>query len=54
MPVHRVRWGKCANVFRIMGSYEERQQQHVCPRSGNAEVKRAISVVSAKPPSGSF
>jgi hypothetical protein len=53
-PVHRVRCSKYANVFRIMGSYEKRRHQHVCPRSGGAEVKRAISVVSAKPPFGSF
>ena len=54
MRVHEFRCGKCAHVFKILRSYEERPQQHVCPGCGSAEVKHAISVVSAKLPSSSF
>ena len=54
MPVYEFKCGSCDQVFEIMGSYAEREKSHTCPKYGSAEVKQAISLFSAKPPSSSF
>jgi putative FmdB family regulatory protein len=54
MPVYEFRCGKCGHVFEVMGSYAEREKAQTCPKCGGTEVKQAISLFSAKPPSGSF
>jgi putative FmdB family regulatory protein len=54
MPVYEFRCTKCEHVFEVMGSYAEREKAQTCPRCSSTEVKQAISLFSAKPPSGSF
>lgn len=54
MPVYEFKCGKCEHVFEVMGSYEEREKSHTCPKCASTEVKQAISLFSAKPPSSSF
>ena len=54
MPVYEFKCDKCEHVFEVMGSYEEREKSHPCPKCGSTEVKQAISLFSAKPPSSSF
>ncbi len=54
MPVYEFKCIKCGNVFEIMGGYEEREKSHSCPKCQSTEVKQAISLFSAKPPSSSF
>jgi putative FmdB family regulatory protein len=54
MPVYEFKCGSCDQVFEVMGSYAEREKSHTCPKCGSTEVKQAISLFSAKPPSSSF
>ncbi len=54
MPVYEFKCAKCDDVFEVMGSYAEREKPHTCPKCGSTEVKQAISLFSAKPPSSSF
>jgi putative FmdB family regulatory protein len=54
MPVYEFKCGKCEHVFEVMGSYAEREKAHTCPKCNSTEVKQAISLFSAKPPSSSF
>ena len=54
MPVYEFKCSKCDHVFEVMGSYAEREKAHTCPKCGSTEVKQAISLFSAKPPSSSF
>jgi putative FmdB family regulatory protein len=54
MPVYEFKCSKCEHVFEVMGSYAEREKAQTCPKCGGTEVKHVISVVSVKPPSGSF
>ena len=54
MPVYEFECSQCKNVFEVMGGYEEREKQQACPKCGSTEVKQAISLFSAKPPSSSF
>jgi putative FmdB family regulatory protein len=54
MPVYEFRCSNCEHVFEVMGSYSEREKAQTCPKCGSTEVKQAISLFSAKPPSGSF
>ncbi len=54
MPIYEFRCSKCGHVFEIMGSYAEREQPHPCPECKSTEVKLAISLFSAKPPSSTF
>ena len=51
MPVYEFKCAKCDNLFEVMGSYAEREKPQVCPKCGSTEVKQAISLFSAKPPS---
>jgi putative FmdB family regulatory protein len=54
MPVYEFKCGSCDQVFEVMGSYDEREKSHTCPKCGSTEVRQAISLFSAKPPSSSF
>lgn len=54
MPVYEFKCVTCGHVFEVMGSYQEREKQHTCPKCQSTEVKQAISLFSAKPPSSSF
>ncbi len=54
MPVYEFKCRKCAHVFEVMGSYTEREKAQTCPKCGSIDVKQAISLFSAKPPSSSF
>ena len=54
MPVYEFNCSKCNERFEVMGSYSEREKEHACPKCGSTEVKQAISLFSAKPPSNSF
>ena len=51
MPIYEFKCGDCGETFEIMGSYAEREKQHACPKCHSANVKQAISLFSAKPPS---
>jgi len=54
MPIYEFECQKCEETFEIMGSYAEREQAHACPKCGSADVRQAISLFSAKPPSSTF
>ena len=54
MPVHELKCGNCEHVFEVMGSYVGREKVQTCPKGSGTEVKQAISLFSAKPPSNSF
>ncbi len=54
MPIYEFKCSKCEHVFEVMGSYAEREQPHACPKCGSNEVKQAITLFSAKPPSSTF
>lgn len=54
MPVYEFKCGKCEHVFEVMGGYVEREKVQTCPKCASTEVKQAISLFSAKPPSSSF
>jgi len=54
MPVYEFRCSKCDQVFEVMGTYADREKAQTCPKCGSTEVKQAISLFSAKPPSSSF
>jgi putative FmdB family regulatory protein len=54
MPVYEFKCSQCEHAFEVMGSYAEREKAQTCPKCGSAEVKQAISLFSAKPPSSSF
>ncbi len=54
MPVYEFKCSKCDHVFEVMGSYEEREKTQTCPKCASTEVKQAISLFSAKPPSSTF
>jgi putative FmdB family regulatory protein len=54
MPVYEFKCGKCEHLFEVVGSYPEREKAQTCPKCGSTEVKRAISLFSAKPSSSSF
>jgi putative FmdB family regulatory protein len=51
MPVYEFKCSKCGDLFEVMGSYAEREKEHACPKCGSTEVKQAISLFSAAPPS---
>ena len=51
MPVYEFKCGDCGNLFEVMGSYAEREKAQTCPKCGSHEVRQAISLFSAKPPS---
>lgn len=51
MPVYEFQCSDCGDTFEIMGSYAEREKAHTCPKCGSSNVKQAISLFSAKPPS---
>ena len=51
MPVYEFKCTKCDNLFEVMGSYAEREKEHACPKCASKEVKQAISLFSASPPS---
>ena len=50
MPVYEFSCLKCGERFEVMGSYAEREKEHICPKCGSTEVKQAISLFSAAPP----
>ena len=54
MPVYELKCGNCDHVFEVMGSYVERGNVQTCPKGSGTEVKQAISLFSAKPPSNPF
>lgn len=54
MPVYEFECTKCKTVFEVMGGYSEREKEQTCPKCGSTEVRQAISLFSAKPPSSSF
>ncbi len=54
MPIYEFKCSKCEHIFEVMGSYAEREQPHPCPQCGSTEVKQAITLFSAKPPSSTF
>lgn len=51
MPIYEFKCSKCGELFEVMGSYAEREKEHGCPKCGSKEVKQAISLFSAAPPS---
>jgi putative FmdB family regulatory protein len=51
MPIYEFKCADCDHVFEVMGSYAEREKDHTCPECGSKNVKQAISLFSAKPPS---
>ena len=51
MPVYEFKCGNCGELFEVMGSYAEREKEHPCPKCQSTDVKQAISLFSAKPPS---
>jgi putative FmdB family regulatory protein len=51
MPIYEFKCGDCGEVFEVMGSYAEREKTHACPKCNSTDVKQAISLFSAKPPS---
>ena len=51
MPIYEFKCGDCGEVFEVMGSYSEREKAHSCPKCGSENVKQAISLFSARPPS---
>ena len=54
MPVYEFKCSQCDHLFEVMGGYAEREKAQTCPSCGSTEVKQAISLFSAKPPSSSF
>jgi putative FmdB family regulatory protein len=54
MPIYEFKCSTCGELFEVMGSFAEREKEHACPKCGSKEVKQAISLFSAAPPSSSF
>lgn len=51
MPIYEFKCADCGEVFEVMGGYAEREKAHTCPKCNSSDVKQAISLFSAKPPS---
>ena len=51
MPIYEFKCADCGKTFEVMGSYAEREKAQECPECHSSNVKQAISLFSAKPPS---